>query len=104
MLAIDYETGKLIWQKQFTADDIFTIYSPGGPDYDIGSSANLFSVDGKELLGIGLTVYGLQRPRLRACPGSTSTAGGRKCRTIFRDYPKLASISATDCCILYDLC
>jgi polyvinyl alcohol dehydrogenase (cytochrome) len=54
MLAINYETGKLIWNKQFTADDIFTIYAAMGPDFDIGSSANLFSVDGKDIVGIGV--------------------------------------------------
>jgi polyvinyl alcohol dehydrogenase (cytochrome) len=64
MLAINYETGQRIWNKQFTADDIFTIYAPSGPDYDIGSSANLFSVDGKDLVGIGVksgTYYALDR-------------------------------------------
>jgi polyvinyl alcohol dehydrogenase (cytochrome) len=64
MLAINYETGKLIWAKQFTANDIFTIYSPMGPDADIGSSANLFSLDGKDYLGIGVKTgifYALER-------------------------------------------
>jgi polyvinyl alcohol dehydrogenase (cytochrome) len=64
MLAISYETGKLLWFKQFTANDIFTIYAPMGPDFDIGSSANLFSVDGKDYLGIGIKngiYYALER-------------------------------------------
>jgi polyvinyl alcohol dehydrogenase (cytochrome) len=64
MLAINYETGKLIWNMQFTKDDIFTIYEMQGPDYDIGSSANLFSIDGKDIVGIGVksgTYYALDR-------------------------------------------
>jgi polyvinyl alcohol dehydrogenase (cytochrome) len=57
MLAIDYVSGELVWSTQFTADDVFVVgFSEGatGPDYDIGSSANLFSANGKDLVGIGV--------------------------------------------------
>ena len=56
LLAIDYTTGKLVWSHQFTSNDIFTVLSiaGGGPDSDIGSSANLFSIDGTDYIGIGV--------------------------------------------------
>jgi polyvinyl alcohol dehydrogenase (cytochrome) len=55
MLAIDYTTGNLVWSHQFTMDDIFTVTGgAGGPDFDLGSSANLFSVDGTDYVGIGI--------------------------------------------------
>jgi len=55
MLAIDYRTGMLAWSNQFTADDIFVVgFGATGPDADIGSTANLFSAGGKDLLGIGI--------------------------------------------------
>jgi polyvinyl alcohol dehydrogenase (cytochrome) len=64
MLAINYETGMLLWSTQFTKEDIFTVYGMTGPDADIGSSGNLFTVDGKDLLGIGVKTgnyYALDR-------------------------------------------
>ncbi len=54
MLALDYETGRLAWSRQFTENDAYTIYGAQGPDYDIGSSANLFSIDGEDVVGIGV--------------------------------------------------
>jgi polyvinyl alcohol dehydrogenase (cytochrome) len=54
MLAIDYETGQLAWSRQFTDGDVYAIYGAQGADFDIGSSANLFSVDGKDIVGIGV--------------------------------------------------
>ncbi|HKU39692.1 MAG TPA: PQQ-binding-like beta-propeller repeat protein [Polyangiales bacterium] len=54
MLAINYETGALLWSRQFTQNDVFTVYTAMGPDFDIGSSASLFSVDGKDYVGIGV--------------------------------------------------
>jgi polyvinyl alcohol dehydrogenase (cytochrome) len=64
MLAIDYETGELVWSTQFTEDDVFVVGGGTGPDYDIGSSANLFSAGGKDLVGIGVksgVYYALDR-------------------------------------------
>jgi polyvinyl alcohol dehydrogenase (cytochrome) len=54
MLAIDYETGRLAWSRQFTDGDVYTVYGVQGADFDIGSSANLFSADGKDIVGIGV--------------------------------------------------
>lgn len=55
LLALDYTTGELQWSHQFTEADVFTVVSlAGGPDFDLGSTANLFSVDGKDLVGIGI--------------------------------------------------
>jgi polyvinyl alcohol dehydrogenase (cytochrome) len=54
LLAIDYETGMLEWATQFTEGDVFTIPGARGPDFDIGSSANLFTAGGKDLVGIGV--------------------------------------------------
>lgn len=65
LLAIRYETGELAWWTQFTAEDVFVV-GPGatGPDSDIGSTANLFSAGGKDLVGIGVkngVYYALER-------------------------------------------
>lgn len=54
LLAIDYESGELEWSRQFTDNDVYSIYGSQGVDYDIGSSANLFSVDDRDLVGIGI--------------------------------------------------
>jgi polyvinyl alcohol dehydrogenase (cytochrome) len=55
LLAIDYEKGTLLWATQFTPDDVFVVGGGAtGPDYDIGSSANLFTAGGKDLVGIGV--------------------------------------------------
>ena len=67
LLAIDYQNGKLLWSNQFTAQDVFVVgFGATGPDYDIGSSANLFSANGKELIGIGVKngiYYALDRDK-----------------------------------------
>jgi polyvinyl alcohol dehydrogenase (cytochrome) len=65
LLAINYETGALAWWTQFTAEDVFVV-GPGatGPDADIGSTANLFTAGGKDLVGIGVKsgiYYALER-------------------------------------------
>jgi polyvinyl alcohol dehydrogenase (cytochrome) len=55
MLAIDYASGEIVWSHQFLADDIFAIIGASGPDYDIGSTANLWTTPaGKDLVGIGI--------------------------------------------------
>ena len=55
MLAIDYSNGELVWWHQFLADDIFAITGASGPDYDIGSTANLWTTPaGKDLVGVGI--------------------------------------------------
>jgi polyvinyl alcohol dehydrogenase (cytochrome) len=54
MLAINYQDGSNVWHSQFMADDIFSLGGATGPDYDIGSTANLFTAGGKDLIGIGV--------------------------------------------------
>jgi polyvinyl alcohol dehydrogenase (cytochrome) len=55
LLAIDYQTGDLAWSRQFTENDVWTYFSPPpkGPDADIGATPNLFTIDGRDLVGVG---------------------------------------------------
>ena len=54
LLALDYHTGKLAWHIQFTEGDAFRSVTPsGGPDYDVGATPNLFTIDGRDLVGVG---------------------------------------------------
>ncbi len=56
ILAIDLDTGELLWSKQMTADDLFNMScitptklncpEPEGPDFDIGTSAALVTLSG----------------------------------------------------------
>ncbi len=54
LLAVDYTNGELVWQNQFTADDVFTVpdMGPGG-DFDVGATPTLFRVDGKDFVAVG---------------------------------------------------
>lgn len=57
ILALDYTTtdpkGHLVWSRQFTKDDNFTSGSPIGPDYDVGATPNLYSLDGRDYVSVG---------------------------------------------------
>jgi polyvinyl alcohol dehydrogenase (cytochrome) len=58
LLAIDYRTGMLAWHNQFTAFDAYSSGNPGGgPDYDIGATPNLFTIDDdgipRDVVGVG---------------------------------------------------
>ena len=62
VVALDLKTGRVVWSKQVTADDVFvvgcTISNPNcpkqvGPDFDFGTSATLVSVAGRDLLIAG---------------------------------------------------
>jgi hypothetical protein len=57
ILALDYTTtepkGRLVWSRQFTKDDNFTSGSPRGPDYDVGATPNLYSLEGKDYVAVG---------------------------------------------------
>jgi polyvinyl alcohol dehydrogenase (cytochrome) len=53
LLAIEYKTGKLVWSKQFTPQDVFPKGNPTGKDVDVGASPNLWTSDGRDLVGIG---------------------------------------------------
>ena len=55
MLALNYENGMLAWSHQFTKGDVFSIYGgSAGPDFDIGAAANLFTLNGKDVIGISI--------------------------------------------------
>jgi len=55
VLAIDATTGDLVWSRQFTEDDVYTIFMdpPQGPDADIGAAPNLFTIDDRDVVGVG---------------------------------------------------
>ena len=53
ILAIDYKTGELAWSRQFTAPDVFSAGNPTGKDADVGASPNLWSSNGRALVGAG---------------------------------------------------
>lgn len=45
--------GSIAWHRQFTAGDVFTFWNMAGPDADIGAAPNLFTADGRDLVGVG---------------------------------------------------
>lgn len=55
LLAIDYRTGELVWHRQFTEGDVYTIFGqpPQGPDADIGAAPNLFRIGDRDVVGVG---------------------------------------------------
>jgi polyvinyl alcohol dehydrogenase (cytochrome) len=64
ILSLDLETGAIKWARRMTLGDVWNLYiylttgpSSGGPDWDFGSSANLFQarIDGvwRDVLGAG---------------------------------------------------
>jgi polyvinyl alcohol dehydrogenase (cytochrome) len=55
ILAIDSRDGKLVWHRQFTKDDVYTIFQPApqGPDADVGASPNLFRIGERDVVGVG---------------------------------------------------
>ena len=54
LIAIHYKTGKVAWVHQFTVGDVFTVAGGGpGPDADVGASPNLFSIGGRDVVGVG---------------------------------------------------
>ena len=53
ILAIDYKTGKLKWSRQFTYPDVFSAGHPEGKDADVGASPNLWTSNGRDLVGAG---------------------------------------------------
>jgi polyvinyl alcohol dehydrogenase (cytochrome) len=53
LVAIRYDTGELAWHRQFTADDVFTFFGGiEGPDFDVGAAPNLFTIDGRDVVGV----------------------------------------------------
>lgn len=64
VIAINYETGKMVWHQQFTAGDDFTASVSTGPDHDVGASPNLFYIGERAVLGVADkegTYYALDR-------------------------------------------
>lgn len=57
VVALDLKTGRMLWSKQLTADDIFSGGCQGrgacGPDFDFGSSVIPVRVNGRALLLAG---------------------------------------------------
>ena len=53
LLAIDFRTGELKWSRQFTYPDVFSAAFPTGKDADVGASPNLWTSDGRDLVGAG---------------------------------------------------
>jgi polyvinyl alcohol dehydrogenase (cytochrome) len=55
VIAIDYTNGEVQWVRQFTPDDVYTLFMPvpQGPDADIGAAPNLFTIGGRDVVGVG---------------------------------------------------
>jgi polyvinyl alcohol dehydrogenase (cytochrome) len=53
IVAIEYKTGKLRWSQQFTYPDVFSAGHPTGKDADVGASPNLWTSNGRDLVGAG---------------------------------------------------
>jgi polyvinyl alcohol dehydrogenase (cytochrome) len=54
IVALDARTGAIRDHFQATANDVWTLSEPVGPDYDFGASPNLFrGLDGRRLVGEG---------------------------------------------------
>jgi polyvinyl alcohol dehydrogenase (cytochrome) len=53
LLAIDYKTGTLRWSTQFTNPDVFGVGNYTGKDADVGASPNLWTSDGRDVVGVG---------------------------------------------------
>lgn len=55
LLAIDYTTGEIVWNTQFTMNDAWTYGTlvSGGVDGDVGATPNLFEIAGKPVVGVG---------------------------------------------------
>lgn len=53
LIAIDFRTGKKKWSTQFTYPDVFSAANPSGKDADVGASPNLWTTDGRDLVGAG---------------------------------------------------
>lgn len=53
LIAIDYRTGERKWSTQFTYPDVFSAANPTGKDADIGASPNLWTSEGRALVGAG---------------------------------------------------
>jgi polyvinyl alcohol dehydrogenase (cytochrome) len=81
ILALDGVTGRIVGHYQATSNDSFAADNPaGGPDFDFGASANLFSgPDGRRLVGEGQksgTYWTLDRATMKPVWNTTVGPGG----------------------------
>jgi polyvinyl alcohol dehydrogenase (cytochrome) len=55
LLALELGTGAIVWSRQFTEGDVYTIFmeQPQGPDADIGAAPNLFTLGDRDVVGVG---------------------------------------------------
>jgi polyvinyl alcohol dehydrogenase (cytochrome) len=55
VLALSLDDGHLVWSHQFTEGDVRTFGGTegSGPDADVGAGPNLFTADGRDLVGAG---------------------------------------------------
>lgn len=53
LISIDYETGAIIWSRQYTKNALWGLLYPCGKDYDVGASANLFKAHHQDVVGCG---------------------------------------------------
>lgn len=55
LVAIDLATGEIAWSRQFTYPDVWSMghSDAGGVDGDVGAGPNLWSADGRDLVGAG---------------------------------------------------
>ena len=53
IVAVRYETGEVAWTTQFTSSDVWSMGFAGGLDADVGAGPNLWTADGRDLVGAG---------------------------------------------------
>lgn len=55
LISLNYKTGVLQWSRQFTEGDVYTALAPPpqGADADIGAAPNLFTINGRDVVGVG---------------------------------------------------
>lgn len=53
ILALDVGSGEVVWSTQFTDPDVFAAGAGGGKDADVGAAPNLWTSDGRDLVGAG---------------------------------------------------
>ena len=53
LVALDAATGEVRWHRQFTYPDVWSTAHAGGLDADVGAGPNLWTADGRDLVGAG---------------------------------------------------
>ncbi len=83
LVALDYKTGAVRWHRQFTGGDVFQLGRKppieNGGDHDVGASPNLFTIDGRKLVGVADkegTYYTLDRENGEEVWRTKLTPGG----------------------------